>query len=90
MSTPAALPLVGVAPATPLRARAAPRLRAGQRKTRRTSLVLQLEDELLLDALRDRMGPGTSIGETLRLGLHRLAAEEGIAVDDLMKEPAAA
>ena len=90
MSTPAVLPLIGVADAAPQRRRAAPSLRAGERKTRRTSLVLQLEDELLLDALRDHMGPGTSIGETLRLGLHELAAKQGIDIDALTEETAAA
>lgn len=84
MSTPAALSLPGISNSQAPRSRAARRLAAGQRKTRRTSLVLELEDEVLLDALQERFGPEASIGETLRRGLRHLAAEEGIDTNQLL------
>ncbi len=91
MSDPAALPLSGVPASRPTRPTGVRvGVRAGQRVNRRTSLVLSHEDELLLDALRDSMGPDAGIGETLRMGLRRLAVEKGIDVTKLKQEEAAA
>lgn len=88
MSVPAVLPLSGVPDARPARTRGGTQvgLRAGERRTKRTSLFLRREDELLLDALRDHMGPDASIGETLRRGLQQLAIEQGIDIVALTRE----
>lgn len=65
-------------------------VRAGQRRYRRTSLVVNHDDELLLDALRESIGPDAGVGEILRLGLRQLAAEKGIDLEDLREGAAAA
>lgn len=65
-------------------------VRAGQRRYRRTSLVVNHDDELLLDALRDSLGPDAGIGEILRMGLRHLAAEKGIDLTELQQGAATA
>ena len=65
-------------------------VQAGQRRFRRTSLTVSHDDELLLDALRESLGPDAGVGEILRLGLRQLAAEKGIDLEDLRQGATAA
>lgn len=54
-----------------------------------TSFKMSAEDELILDALREAYGTEIS-GEAIRRGLRAAAAAEGIAIDTLDGETAAA
>jgi len=63
---------------------------AGQRASKRvTSFGMQLEDEMILDALRAEYGTHLT-GEAIRRAMREAAAVRGIDVDHIARRAAAA